>query len=79
MRAGETTGSGVGGNWNTQVHDTAPTAGNPLDGNKTNEKVTCATVLAASGTKTFQLAACAPHDSTAGQTSFVYQIQYTYT
>lgn len=78
MRAGETTSASVGGNWNTQVHDAAPTGGNPLDGNKTGEKVVTAAVLAASGNKTFQVAACAPHDSPAGLTNFVYALLYTY-
>jgi len=78
MRAGETTSASVGGNWNTQVHATAPTGGNPLDGDKTGEKVVTAAVLAASGNKTFQLAACAPHDSTAGLTAFVYALMYTF-
>lgn len=78
MRAVETTVAAPGAGWGTQVHDTAPTVGEELDGNKTGEKVVCATILAASGTKEFQVAACAPHDSTAGITSFVYQLQYTY-
>jgi hypothetical protein len=78
LRAGETTAGAVGGDWTTQVHDSAPSAGNPLDGNQANEKVTCASALAASGEKLFNLAACAPHDSTSGLTAFVYQIQYTY-
>jgi hypothetical protein len=78
LRAGETTSASVGGDWNTHGHASAPSAGNPLDGDQTSEKVTCSTVLAQSGSKTFQLAACAPHDSTAGLTTFVYAFMYTY-
>lgn len=78
LRAGETTSASVGGNWNTQVHDAAPTGGNPLDGDQAGEKVVTAAVLAASGNKTFQLAVAAPHDATSGLTTFVYQIQYTF-
>lgn len=78
MRAIETTAAAPGTAWGTQVHDTAPGVGYPLDGNKASEKVVCATILAASGSKEFQVAGCAPHDSTAGLTSFVYQLQYTY-
>lgn len=78
MRAGETTAASVGGNWNTQVHDVAPTGGNPLDGDKAGEKVVLAAILAASGNATFQYAACAPHDSTSGLTAFVYALMYTF-
>ena len=79
IRAIETTGGAPGGGWTGQVHDTAPAAGFALDGNKSGEKVTCASALAASGNKTFNLAACAPHDSPTGVTSFVYALQYTWT
>lgn len=79
QRAIETTGGAPGAGWTGQDHDTAPAAGNPLDGNKTNEKVVCSSVLAASGNKIFNLAFCAPHDATAGLTSYVIQLQYTYT
>lgn len=79
IRAIETTGGAPGAGWTGQVHATAPSAGNPLDGDQTNEKVTCASALAASGNKTFNIAACAPHDSPAGLTSFVLAATYTYT
>lgn len=78
IRAVETTGGAPAAGWGTQVHDAAPSVGNQLDGNKAGEKVVCSSVLAASGNKLFQLAACAPHDSPAGLTSFVYALQYTY-
>jgi hypothetical protein len=78
MRAVETTGGAPGAGWTGQTHASAPTEGKPLDGNQTNEKVVCASALAASGNKTFNVAACAPHDSTAGLTNFVYCLQYTY-
>ena len=78
IRAGETTSGAVGGDWATQVHDAAPTGGSALDGNKSGEKEVTAAVLAASGNKTFNLAFAAPHDATAGLTSFVYALQYTY-
>lgn len=79
IRAIETTGGAPDADWTGQDHDTAPVDGFALDGNKTGEKVVTAAVLAASGTKTFNLAACAPHDATPGLTSFIYQTQYTYT
>lgn len=79
LRAIETTGaSAPGAGWTGQVHDAAPSAGNPLDGDQTNEKVVCATALAASGTKEFNIAACLPHDATAGQSTFVWALLYTY-
>ena len=78
--------AGSAGGWQAQLHDENPqdtgTAvaadGFALDGDKAGEKVTCASALAASGTKEFNLAACAPHDSTSGLTSFVYALTYTY-
>jgi hypothetical protein len=79
IRAIETTGGAPGAGWTGQVHDTAPSAGAALDGNKSGEKVVCASALAASGNKLFNLAACAPHDATAGLTNFIYQFQYTWT
>lgn len=87
-RAVETTSAaGSAGGWQVQLHDESPQTtgtgvaadGYPLDGNKTGEKVVCSSALAASGNKLFNVAMCAPHDATAGQTSFVYQLQYTYT
>jgi len=87
-RAVETTSAaGSAGGWQAQLHDEDPQTtgtgvaadGYALDGNKTGEKVVCASALAASGNKTFNLAMCAPHDATAGLTAFVYQLQYTYT
>ena len=78
VRAAETTSGAPGAGWGTQVHDTAPSVGNELDGNKAGEKVVCATVLALSGNKLFAVAACAPHDSPAGLTPFVYALQYTF-
>lgn len=88
VRAVETTSAaGSAGGWQAQIHDedpqvtgTAATAdGYELDGDKTGEKVVTAAILAASGSKQFNVAACAPHDATAGLTSFVFQLQYTYT
>lgn len=78
VRAAETTAGAPGAGWGTQVHDTAPSVGNELDGNKVGEKVVCATVLAASGNKLFAWAACAPHDSPAGLTTFVIALMYTF-
>lgn len=77
IRAVETTPGAPGAGWTGQVHDAAPTEGTALNGDGSKE--VCASALAAGGTKTFGLAACAPHDATAGQTAFVYQLQYTYT
>lgn len=74
IRAIETTAAGGPTAWQNQTHTTSTYE---LFGD--TAKVTCASALAASGTKEFQLAACAPHDSTAGIENFVYQIQYTYT
>lgn len=88
MRAVETTsGAGSAGGWQAQLHDEDPQTtgtgvdadGFALDGNKAGEKVVCASALAASGQKLFNLAACLPHDATPGLTSFIYQLQYTYT
>jgi hypothetical protein len=62
VRGIETTGGAPGAGWTGQVHATAPSAGAVLEGNVT--KVTCASALAASGNKIFNLAVCAPHDST---------------
>lgn len=78
IRAIETTGGAPGAGWTGQVHDAAPSAGAELAGNGTGQKVVCASVLAASGNKIFNLAACAPHDSPTGVTSFVYCFQYTW-
>lgn len=87
VRAVETTtAAGSAGGWVAQVHDESPQTtgtavaadGFPLAGNAVGSKVVTALFLAASGNKTFQLAACLPHDSTAGQTAFIYQCQYTY-
>lgn len=77
-RAIETTGGAPGAGWTGQDHDSAPAAGAALDGDKASEKVVCASALAASGNKIFNVAFCAPHDATAGLTTFVYQFQYTY-
>lgn len=79
IRAIETTAGAPGAGWTGQTHAAAPSAGAALDGNKASEKVVCASALAASGNKTFNLAACAPHDSPTGLTTFVYAVQYTYT
>ncbi|KKM80518.1 hypothetical protein LCGC14_1339100, partial [marine sediment metagenome] len=87
MRAVETTtAAGSAGGWVAQKHDEDPQVtgtgvsadGYPLAGNGAGDKVVTATALAASGNKTFQLAACLPHDATAGQTAFIFQCQYTY-
>ena len=88
IRAVETTaGAGSAGGWQAQVHDVDPQTtgtgvaadGYALDGNQAGEKVVCASALAANGEKKFNIAACAPHDSPTGVTSFVYAFQYTYT
>jgi hypothetical protein len=81
IRGVETTAASPGAGWTGQVHDTTPgggTSGEHFDGDKTGEKEVCATVMALSTAKTFNLAACAPHDSTSGETTFVYAFQYTY-
>jgi len=87
VRAVETTtAAGSAGGWQAQVHDVDPQTtgtgvdadGYALDGNKAGERVDMATFLAASGTKTLNLAACAPHDATSGLTSTVYATTYTY-
>lgn len=78
IRAIETTLAAPDGDWTGQDHDNAPVDGFPLDGNKASEKVVCASILAASATKEFGIAGCLPHDSTAGLTSFIIQLQYTY-
>lgn len=77
VRAIETTGGAPGAGWTGQVHNANPSAGSQLKGN--TNKVTCAAALSASGNKIFNLAACVPHDSTAGTTSYVLCLQYTYT
>lgn len=77
IRAVETTGGAPSTGWTGQDHDSTPGEGAALAGD--SSKVTCSSVLAASGSKTFNLAACVPHDATAGQTTFVYCFQYTYT
>jgi hypothetical protein len=76
IRAVETTGGAPGSGWTGQEHDQAPGEGAALNG--TSSKVTCGSALAASGSKTFGLAACAPHDSTPGLSSFVYALTYSY-
>lgn len=76
VRGIETTGGAPGAGWTGQVHDAGPSAGAVLEGNVT--KVTCASALAASGNKLFNLAVALPHDATPGTTSFVYALQYTY-
>lgn len=73
MRGIETTSGAPGAGWTGMEHDVSA---NELQGN--THKVTCASVLAASGNKTFNVAACAPHDATPGLTTFVYCLQYTY-
>lgn len=87
MRAVETTtAAGSAGGWVAQVHDVSPQVtgsgiaadGWPLAGNAVTSKVVTATALAASGNKTFQLAAALPDDAVAGQTAFIYQCQYTF-
>lgn len=77
IRAFESTAAAPGAGWGTQVHDGEPSIGSSLDGDTNVEAA--ATLLAASGNKTFQLAACAPHDSPTGLTPFVYSLQYTWT
>lgn len=76
IRAIETTGGAPGAGWTGQTHDEAPAEGAALRGNAS--KVTCATPLAPSGSKTFNLATCAPHDAIPGLTTFVYALTYTY-
>lgn len=79
IRAVETTPGAPGAGWTGQVHDVAPSEGSALDGDQAGEKEVCASALAASGNKTFGLAACAPHDSPTGLSTFVYALQYTFT
>lgn len=79
IRAIETTATAPGAGWTGQDHDSAPTEGEALDGNQAGQRVDCATVLATSGSKEFNLAACAPHDSPTGLVTFVYCFQYTWT
>ncbi|HLT92474.1 MAG TPA: hypothetical protein VKZ85_16185 [Woeseiaceae bacterium] len=76
IRAVETTGGAPGSGWTQQTHDAPPGEGAALSGNAS--KVTCGTALAPSGSKTFNLAACAPHDATPGLTTFVYALTYSY-
>lgn len=78
IRAIETTLAAPPAGWTTQTHDAAPSAGSALDGNQAGEKVVCASVLALSASKEFNVAACAPHDATSGLTTFVYAFQYTF-
>lgn len=83
IRGIETTNQAPGGPWTGQVHDADPGTGTSnapadLEGDISGSKVVCTTVLATSGSKTFNLAACAPHDATSGLTTFVYCFQYTY-
>ena len=77
VRGVETTAGAPAAGWGTQDHDNAPSVGEVLEGNVT--KVTCASALAASGNKTFQIAHCLPHDATPGTSSWVLCLQYTYT
>jgi len=77
IRAVETTGGAPGSDWQNQTHNADPTEGSCLDGNV--DFVTCGSVIGISGTKTFNLAANAPDDATAGIENFVYCLQYTYT
>lgn len=68
--------------WTGQVHDADPFSTVENDGRHWQgdvSKTTFAALLAASGNKTMNLSACLPHDATAGITTFVYQIQYTWT
>lgn len=87
LRAVETTsGAGSAGGWQSQVHDVDPQTtgtgvaadGFALDGDQAGEKVTCSSALAASGTKEFNVAACLPHDATAGLTTWAWSFQYTW-
>ena len=78
IRAVETTGGAPAGGWGSQVHASAPSIGEALDGDQSGQRVDCAGVLALSGNKPFQLAACAPHDSPTGLTAFVYALLYTF-
>ena len=83
VRAVNTTNVSPGGAWTGQTHAADPGTGlsdapADLDGDTANSKVVCTTVLAASGNKTFNIAVAAPHDATAGLTTWVYALQYTY-
>lgn len=87
IRAVETTSAaGSAAGWQAQVHDVDPQTtgtgvaadGFALDGDQAGERVVTAAALAASGTKEFNLAACAPHDATPGLTSFVYATLYNW-
>jgi hypothetical protein len=77
VRGIETTTAAPDGDWTGQEHDAAPVAGAVLEGTVTG--VTCASALAASGNKTFNLAIAVPHDATPGTTTWVYALTYTYT
>lgn len=77
VRGIETTAGAPPAGWTTQVHDAAPSSGSVLEGDVTTE--VCASALAASGNKTFNLAVAVPHDATAGTTTWVYFLGYTYT
>lgn len=87
LRAVETTAAaGSAGGWQAQVHDVDPQTtgtgvaadGFALDGDKAGERVVTASVHAASGVKTFNLAACGPHDATPGLSSAVIAYLYAY-
>ncbi len=70
-------------NWTGQEHDLDPYSsseadGRPWAGDGAGDKTTWASAMSASGTVRFNLAACLPHDATAGITNFIYQFQYTW-
>lgn len=77
VRGIETESGAPGAGWTGQAHDSTPAAGSVLEGDVTKEAATSA--LAADGTARWQIAVANPHDATAGLTSFVWAILYTYT
>jgi hypothetical protein len=76
IRGVETTAGAPAAGWGTQTHDGAPSVGAVLEGNVT--KVTCASALAASGNKLFNVAHANPHDATSDTTTWVKCLMYTY-
>jgi hypothetical protein len=79
IRGVETTGGAPGSDWQNQPYASTPSEGNCLEGDV--DKVTCSSVLAASGNKLFNVAAHCPDDPDSGNLyqTFVYCLQYTYT
>lgn len=77
LRGIETESGAPGAGWTGQSHDSAPSAGSVLEGDVSKEAATSA--LAAGGSARWQAALANPHDATAGLSTWVWTIQYTYT